>query len=284
MSTHLIAGCGYLGHRVAQRWLADGRDVAALTRNSERAAKLNGEGISPIVGDITDRDSLTNLPPADVVLFAVGFDRQAGHSIEEVYVKGLANLLDALPQSPQRFIYISSTGVYGQSDGSWVDESTLCEPTRAGGKACWAAEQLLRESAAASQIVILRSAGLYGPGRIPRLADVESQKPIRANPDVWLNLIHIDDLADLVVQVAATTPPSDLYAVADGEPVKRREFYDCLAKVKGLQPPTFAPADELSGRRAGGDNKRVSNRRLVSELQPQFAFPTFRAGLAAIET
>ena len=284
MCTHLIAGCGYLGHRVARRWLAAGNRVSAITRSRQRATKLRGEDISPIVADIARRDSLGNLPPADVVLFAVGFDRQAGNSIEEVYVGGLANLLDALPKPPRRLIYISSTGVYGQTDGSWVDELSPCQPNRAGGRACLAAEQLLQASEVAKQTVILRSAGLYGPGRIPRAADFESQSPISANPDVWLNLIHIDDIADLVVQVAADTPPSNLYVVSDGNPVKRREFYKYLAELKGLPSPTFAPPEEPSGRRAGGDNKRVNSQRLVSELQPQLQYPSFREGLAAIET
>ena len=98
MSTHLIAGCGYLGMRVARKWLADGHQVAALTRSHERAGHFAEIGLTPIIGDITEPKSLRDVPAATTILFAVGFDRQAGPSIEEVYVNGLATFLDAIRQ------------------------------------------------------------------------------------------------------------------------------------------------------------------------------------------
>ena len=271
--------------RVARKWLADGHQVAALTRSRERAGHFAEIGLTPVIGDITKPETLRDVPAASTILFAVGFDRQAGPSIEEVYVNGLANFLAVIPNSDatQRFIYISSTGVYGQTDGGWVDEDSSCEPNRAGGKACLEAERLLQQSRFADRSVILRCAGLYGPDRIPRLSDVESQQPIRANADVWLNLIQIDDLVNIVDQIASSRPPSQLYVVSDGQPVVRRDFYDYLAKLKKLPPPVFAPADD-SSRRASGDNKRIRTDRLLRELQPELAYPTYREGLAAIET
>jgi len=285
MNTHLIVGCGYLGGRVARRWRETGLSVAAVTRNRQRTGQLAEIGLSPVVADVTDPASLSGLPAAQTVLYAVGFDRSSGKSIEEVYVQGLANVLKALPEPPDRFVYISSTGVFGQTDGSWVDESSPCQPRRAGGRACLAAEQLLQESPLADRCVMLRCAGLYGPGRIPRLKDVESRTPIPANPDTPLNLIHVDDAADIVCEVAQTKPPSQLYLVSDGHPAPRRDFYNCLAELKGLPAPAFAPPDAASGsRRAGGANKKVSNRRLLDEVRSKLQYPSYREGLAAIET
>src|SRR6476469_6727949 len=104
---HLIFGCGYLGTAVAHVWLAGGKRVAALTRS--RAEELRALGIDPIVGDVTEPASF-RLPAADMVLYAIGLDRSARKSMREVYVGGLANVLDALP-APRRFVYVSSTSV-----------------------------------------------------------------------------------------------------------------------------------------------------------------------------
>lgn len=284
MVTHLIFGCGYLGHRVAMRWRRDGRPVAAVTRSPQRAQNLAADGLSPVIADVTKPDSLANLPASETVLYAVGFDRAGKQSIEQVYVNGLANVLDALPAPAERLIYVSSTGVYGQTDGGWVDEDSPCAPGRAGGRACLAAEQLLLDSPLADRCVILRCAGLYGPGRIPRLSDVQANQPIRANPDAYLNLIHVDDAADIVCRVAEIDPPSRLYLVSDGHPAPRRDFYNALAKRNGMPPPKFAPPEAADDeRRAGGDNKRISNRRLMREIQPQLNYPSYLAGLAALE-
>ncbi|MBL8830463.1 MAG: NAD(P)H-binding protein, partial [Planctomycetaceae bacterium] len=124
MSTKLIVGCGYLGLRVAGRWLAQGDTVYAVTRSSARADEWRGLGIHPLIADVTDPASLRDLPVAETVLFAVGYDRSAGKAIGDVYVDGLRHVLDALPTATGRVIYISSTGVYGECDGDWVDEST----------------------------------------------------------------------------------------------------------------------------------------------------------------
>ena len=97
--TKLVIGCGYLGGRVARRWLSQGQEVYAVTRSHKRAASLSAGGLLPLVGDLASDDLSFTLPPLDTVLFAVGFDRSTGHSIHEVYVNGLRRALDALPES-----------------------------------------------------------------------------------------------------------------------------------------------------------------------------------------
>ena len=132
----LVIGCGYLGHRVAQQWQQAGDHVSVLTRSIQRADQLAKEGLHPLVGDLTDVNSLPEFPACETILYAVGYDRSSGASIQQVYVEGLKHCLDALPATSGRIIYISSTGVYGQDDGNWVDESSPCHPTRPGGVAC----------------------------------------------------------------------------------------------------------------------------------------------------
>jgi nucleoside-diphosphate-sugar epimerase len=282
MFSHLIFGCGYLGERVARRWVAAGHAVAALTRRPERAELLAAAGITPILGDVLKPQSLAPAKSATTILFAVGHDARSVDSLNDVYVKGLANVLDSLGPQVQRLVYISSTGVYGQTDGRWIDETAPAIPQRSGGKAHLAAEELLGGSALAARSVVLRCAGLYGPGRIPRLDDLRQGKPIAAAPDVYLNLIHIDDAAAATCAAAEHAAPSRLYLVSDGEPVLRRDFYGEIARRLQLAPPTFVPPADAASRRAGGDNKRINSERMLRELSVPLQFPDYRAGLAAI--
>src|SRR5262245_2922546 len=134
----LIFGCGYLGRCVAHLWRAKGHRVAVLTRKNADA--LRELGAEPNLGDVLDRDSLRTLPAASTVLYAVGFDRTTGRSMRDVYVGGLANVLDTLPRC-DRFVYVSATSVYGQTTGEFVTENSPTEPTEEAGKVVLEAEQ-----------------------------------------------------------------------------------------------------------------------------------------------
>lgn len=279
----LIFGCGYLGLRVAQRWVAEGNRVFAVTRYQERAFVLQSSGIEPLVADIMAPHSLRDLPAADSVLFAVGHDRERGHSIGDLYVGGLRNVLDQLPAGISRFIYVSSTGVFGQSDGSWVNEASPCEPKREGGRACWQAELLLRQHQVHTQTVVLRLAGIYGPGRIPRRKELQAGLPIEAASEGYLNLIHVDDAAAVVVAADQRAPLPSLYCVSDGHPVIRREYFRQLAALLGAAEPRFRePQRETPAALRASSSKRVSNRHLLRQLGLQLQYPSCREGLAAI--
>src|SRR3954454_2097788 len=128
----LVIGCGYLGARVARKWRDAGHLVVVVTRSDERAEKFRQQRYDAIVADVTRPETLTQLPVAESVLFAVGFDRDGSKSIQEVYANGMSNVLAALPAETGRLIYISTTGVYGPADGGWVDEVTAPDPRRDG--------------------------------------------------------------------------------------------------------------------------------------------------------
>jgi nucleoside-diphosphate-sugar epimerase len=237
-----------LGRRVAPLWLAQGARVVALTRTNADA--LRASGIEPITGDVCDRDTLRALPGAATVLYAVGMDYRAGRAMHEVYVRGLANVLDTLPPCA-RFIYVSSTSVYGQSAGEWVTEASATEPTEASGKVVLEAEQLLR--ARIPSAIILRCAGQYGPNRLLRKQPILKGEPLVGDAEKWLNLIHIVDAATAVLQAEAHASPGETYDLSDGSPVTRRDFYTRLAELLGTEAK-FEPRAE-----PGTPNRRVSN-------------------------
>jgi nucleoside-diphosphate-sugar epimerase len=220
----LILGCGYLGRRGAARWLDAGYEVAALTRSAVKADELRAAGIRPVLGDVTDAASLAGLPAVDVVLYAVGYDRSSGRDRRQVVVEGPRNALAALAGKAGRFVFVSTTSVYGQSSGEWVDEQSPTEPATEAGRLAVEAEEIVsgvlreglwprerpspsaplpRERGDGMERVILRLSGLYGPGRLlRRVEQLRAGEPIAGDGEAWLNLIHVEDAAEAVVRAA----------------------------------------------------------------------------------
>ncbi len=274
----LIIGCGYLGRRAAALWRSRGHAVAALTRSTKNAETLRSLGIEPIVGDVLEPNSLRSLPPANVVLCAVGYDRQAGAAKREVYVQGLENILRQIAPRLGRFLYVSSTSVYGQDAGEWVDETSPCVPATEDGQICLDAEEIVGSSLPqGSDAIVLRFSGIYGPGRLlRRIEAVRSREPILANPEGFLNLIHVDDGARVVTELAERGQPGATYLVTDNQPIRRREYYTRLAELVGAAPPIFQ-TDAAAANRL---NKRCSNARLRAQLGDILRFPAIDTGLA----
>jgi nucleoside-diphosphate-sugar epimerase len=273
----LIIGCGYVGQRLAAHWHAAGDTVFATTRKLAQADAFVRQGWNPVLCDITDAYSI-KLPASDVVVFAVGFDRASGRDMLEVYVEGLANVLDNLPPC-ERFIYVSSTSVYGQTEGELVDESSTVVPREKSGQVVLEAEQVLR--ARLPGAIILRFAGIYGSGRLLRERGIRAGEPIVADPERWLNLIQVDDGVQAILDAESKARTGRTYNVADDTPVPRRAFYELLAELLGAPPPRFVapsgnvqPPHELA-------HRRISNRRMREELGVHLKYPSFREGLPA---
>jgi nucleoside-diphosphate-sugar epimerase len=274
--TKLVVGCGYLGLRVARLWRNAGARVCAVTRSADRARALAAEGLDPLVGDVTAPDGLPALPAVDTLFWAVGFDRASGASYRDVHVGGLGRVLDAIPDTA-RVVFASSTGVWGTDDGGIVDETTPAHPAREAGRVLLEAEDLLH-ARVGDRGTALRFAGLYGPGRLPRLDDLKAGRPIAADPDSWLNLVHVDDAARIVVAVAAAPHARRLYVVSDGHPVRRRDWYAHLAARTGSPPPSFDTAAE----RTRGADKRVDPSLLFRDIPLTLTYPDSFRGIDAI--
>ncbi len=277
----LIFGCGYLGQRVAARWQAAGQSVSAVTRSSQRAKEFTQRGWQPVVADICDPAVLDHLPAADVALFAVGYDRSSGKSQREVYVDGLQHVLDRMVSRCPQFLYVSSSSVYGQHAGEWVDEDSPCEPTQPGGQCCLEAERLVLDaySAAGHAAQVLRLSGIYGPDRLlSRVDALRRQEPLSGLAESWLNLIHVDDAATAVLACVERGDDGRVYLVSDDEPVLRGDYYRHLAALIDAPPPLFDES-QPARRGAGGLNKRCRNARVKSELGMTLRFPNYRVGL-----
>src|SRR5262249_54109311 len=217
--------------------------------------------------------SLRNLPRASTVLYAVGLDRSSGKTMREVYLNGLGHVLDTIPP-PDRFVYVSSTGAYGQTDGGWVGESSPTEPAEESGRVVLEAERLLR--AKLPTAVVLRFAGIYGPDRLLQKQALLRGEPLAGDADRWLNLVHVSDGADAVLAAEAKAAPGETYLIADDTPVSRRDFYTLLARLLPASPAVFDHRPE-----PGAPNRRVSNRKAREQLGWVPHFPSYREGLPA---
>jgi len=271
----LILGCGYLGIRVARNLLQSGTTVHVLTRSADRARTLAAAGFRPHVGDVMEPSSLEELPQVDSVLHCIGFDRSGTWKKRDVYVEGLRNALEAMGRKSARWVHVSSTSVYGQDDGSVVDEASVTAPAAEGGQICLEAEAALAAFRERTGIAtsVLRLAGIYGPGRLLAKAEVLRRgEALSGSGQEWLNLIHVEDAATIAVTVLGRDHPPEGLLVCDDEPVERRRYYTALAQLAAAPAPTFSEA--ASGTR----NKRCSNRRLRS-FGFSLSFPTIETGL-----
>ena len=278
----LIVGCGYLGGRVADIWMAQGHVVYALTRSPTRADELALRGVKPIIGDLSELNSLPDLPAVQTLLFAVGYDASSGQTRQQVQLGGLQNVVARLSDAKQ-LVYISSSSVYSQSAGEWVDETSECQPVQPGGIACLEAERWLLSSVAHSQTIaqanVLRLSGIYGPDRLlSRVDSLHAGNALSGSGHEWLNLIHVDDAAAAVIACELRGSPGQTYLVSDDQPISRAEYYALLASLVAAPPPRFDPTNSPS-RGSGGLNKRCCNKRLHDELQVALQFPTINAGL-----
>ena len=281
----LIIGCGYVGLELGKELADAGHEVYGVSRHPNRE-QLQATGIKPLAGDITKPEQLTALPAN--YDWEINCVSPAGGDIEDyraVYLEGTRNLLRWLePSPPQKFVYTSSTSIYGQMDGSVVDEDSPSEPTSDTAKVLVAAEKLLSEAAARSQFpaVILRVAGIYGPERGYWFRQyLRNEARIEGDGSRFLNMIHRDDVAATIIAALNKGCPGEVYNAVDDEPVTQLAFFQWLAKQLGKDLPPTVPESSTQQRKRGITNKKVSNRKLKNELGYQFKYPTFREGYAA---
>jgi len=263
-----------------------GHEVFGLTRSGSTAPALQERGIKPLSADITRRADLDSLPgPFDWVVNTVASNRGGPEEYRQVYVEGTRNILQWLEAAPpKKLVYTSSTSVYGQTDGSLVKESSPAEPKSELGQVLVAAEQLLLEAVRAKKIpaIILRAAGIYGPGRGQLfLQYLKDEARIPGHGERLVNMIHRDDLAACILTALKSGRPGEIYNATDDEPVPLIHFFRWLSETLGKNMPPFVREDASAPRKRAVTHKKVSNRKLRMELGAPLRYPTFRQGYTA---
>jgi len=273
MRTLLIAGCGFAGKAAARLFHQAGWAVSALTRTGQAAAALSGEPYPVFACDITGESGLAilreRIGPREAVLHCVSSGRGGADEYLRAYFVGAQNLWRTF--SPAKFLFTSSTSVYAQTDGSWVDEdSSPAEPARETGTILRRTEKFVLEQGGC----VARLAGLYGPGRSVLLEKfLDGRAVIEGDGSRWINQIHRDDAAGALLFLLDHTPASGIYNVADDSPLTQLECYRWLAEHFRKPMPTNGPPN--LDRKRGWTSKRVSNRKL-RELGWSCKYPSFK--------
>lgn len=268
----LVAGCGYVGTALAEQLAAAGHEVWGLRRSPQEPSG----GVTFIAADLSRPETLEALPEGlDLVAYTTAADERSEAAYREAYVEGPRNLLAALKaqgQAVQRVAFTSSTGVYGQNQGEWVDESSPTEPTSFTGRILLEGEQVFLEQSPFPAIV-LRLSGIYGPGRTRLIDRVRSGEVRRLEEPRYTNRIHRDDCAGALRHLLLLSEPKSLYIGVDEEPADLSDVYDWLSQELGqgpvpVQDPPEGPV--RTGKRCRGQRLRESGYR--------FAYSTFREG------
>lgn len=251
-----IVGCGYVGSALAKALVEKGHVVVGTTTSAQRRAALGALGIEPVVVEVDEVDRLRGALADCTVVYLTIAPRHRGEPYTEVYVKGVERLLAAVAGTAvERIIYTSSTRVYGQDTGEWVDETSPTEPGDEKGGILLQAEQRLLSGAEALGLgaTVLRLCGIYGPGRdvsahISRYAGVE-----RHDGEKYVNLIHLEDITAALCRLVDVAYHGVLN-LADDRPLKRRDYFNRLLAKAGMPPVQWtASADTGLGKRIRND-------------------------------
>lgn len=284
MISVVIIGCGDIGRRVAALWRERGTPVIALARRPATAEALAALGITPIVGDLDAPESLMQLPTADALVYYFAPPPPRG-SIDPRMGAFLATLSQG--RAPRRIVYISTSGVYGDRRGEWVDETVAPNPQTDRARRRLDAENALRAWGREQgvEVVVLRVGGIYGPGRLPRERLAEGRPVLRETESGYTNRIHADDLAAACLAAAERGRAGAVYNVSDGQPGTMTGYFNAVADRLGLpRPPEISMAEareRLSPVMLSylTESRRMDNRRMCEELGVRLRYPDLESGL-----
>lgn len=281
----LIAGCGYVGQRLALR-LRDRFEIAALVRTQEKAAALERQGIKAVVIDLDRVRAGTSIPER--------LDQEAIVYLTPPPNVGESDLrLDRFLQlaivPPKAFVYMSTTGVYGDTEGGFVDESTPVQPRTERARRRVSAEEMTRVWCTERRVrrVVLRVPGIYGPGRLP-LERLKEREPVVCPEDAGItNRIHVDDLVTACEQAIINKDARGVYNVTDGNSISSTDYFDTVARLAGLPCPPRVSMEEaqltFSPERLSfiNESRRVGNERMLKHLGVTLKYADLEAGIRA---
>lgn len=288
----LVIGCGYVGLPLGAELVRRGHSVSGLHRSATTNAELKDSGVVPLQADITQPATLGQLPRGfDWVINCVASGGGGEAEYRQLYLQGMQNVIDWLIPAVQRvgfsiprFVYTSSTGVYGQNDGSLVDETSGTEPVSETTRVLVETEKVLLAAGRERNFpaLVLRAAGIYGPGRGYLLKQfLRGEARIEGAGARILNMIHRHDLIHAIIAALERGGAGEIYNVADDAPVSQLEFFQWLAAKLGRPLPPVVPEDLAAPRKRGLTNKRISNQKLKTALNFTFTYPDYRSGYSA---
>ncbi|ADJ27282.1 SDR family oxidoreductase [Nitrosococcus watsonii] len=275
-----IVGFGNIGQRVAALWQRDGSEVTALIRTPRDIV-----GCRAIFGDLDHPETLHSMPQKPALLFH--FAPPAPSGVSDNRTSHLLKVMEKAP--PQRIVYISTSGVYGDCGGAWVDESRPVHPGNNRSRRRTDAERQLMGFARRHSLplIILRVPGIYGSGRLP-LERLRQGNPVVCPEQApWSNRIHADDLAIIAVRAGQSDTPGGIYNVSDDEPTSMTDYLYRLADAAGLpRPPcvSLAKAQRIFSPKLLeylNESRRLNNQKMKTVLGVKLRYPTLDTGLPA---
>jgi nucleoside-diphosphate-sugar epimerase len=280
-----VFGLGYSAQVFARRLRARGWRVAGTTRSPEAATALRAEGIEAL---LFERTRPLSAPAAALAgtshLLASVPPDAAGDPVLDLHGPDIAACASIAWAG-----YLSTTGVYGDRGGDWVDEDSALEPTGPRSTRRLAAERawLELQRRHGLPVHVFRLAGIYGPGRCA-LDQARAGTARRIDkPGQVFSRIHVDDIATVLEASIARPNPGRAYNLCDDSPAPPAEVVARACALLGLEPPPLVPYEAAAlspmARSFYRDNKRVSNRRIKEELRVALAYPDYQSGLAAIQ-
>lgn len=286
MQKVFIAGCGYIGERIAQSYLVSGSDVTCMVRSTEHASRLESAGFTTVVSALDDLTSIPLINLTDSTLFYLvpppggGIaDSRARNFITRIFEAG----------KPAKIVYMSATSVYSASGNGAVTEESPTAPDSAMGKRRLDAEAAFREYGAAADvpIVILRVSGIYGPGRLPLMQISQGQPLLLEDESGPSNRIHADDLATVAISGAVIGIDGDIFNISDGHPSSMTSYFNACADALEFPRQPQVTLDEARLVMSPlmfsyvSQTRIVDNHRMIDRLKVQLRYATLSEGLAA---
>ncbi|HBA71273.1 MAG TPA: NAD(P)-dependent oxidoreductase [Geobacter sp.] len=286
MQKIFIAGCGYIGGRVARLYRDSGADVTCMLRSPELAATLSGEGFSTVTCSLDKAEEIPNLDTAGSILHYLV--PPPGGGIADTRARNFIAALSRV-QKPSKIIYVSATSVYSENSGGIVTEESETKPSSAMGKRRLDAENAFLQYGAATgtPVVILRVSGVYGPGRLPLMQISQGQALLKEEESGPSNRIHADDLAAVCLAAAESGEAGEIFNVSDGSPTSMTSYFNACADALKMPRQPQVPLDEARLVMSPlmfsyvSESRVIDNNRMLKRLKVNLRYPDIQTGLAS---
>ncbi len=285
MQKIFIAGCGYIGERIARLYMESGAGITCMVRSPEHAAQLESAGFSTVVTTLDDAATLPTLNLSGATLFYLV--PPPGGGVADSRARNFVTRITGT-ERPAKIIYMSATSVYSDVESGVVTEGSATSPDSAMGKRRLDAENAFLEYGAANDvpIIILRVSGIYGPGRLPLMQISQGQPLLNEDESGPSNRIHADDLAAVCIAAAERGSDGDIFNVSDGKPSSMTSYFNACADVLGLPRQPQVTLDEARQVMSPlmfsyvRQSRIVDNRRMLTLLGIRLRYENLAEGLA----